>query len=48
MDKKRVLIELPIDLYEDVAKEANREERSIRSTINILIKRGMERRQQND
>lgn len=48
MDKKRVLIELPIDLYEDVVREAIREERSIRSTINILIKRGMERRQQND
>lgn len=48
MDKKRVLIELPMDLYEDVAKEANREQRSIRSTINILVKRGLERRQQND
>jgi len=48
MDKKRVLIELPMDLYEDVVKEATREQRSIRSTINILVKRGLERRQQND
>lgn len=48
MDKKKVLIELPIDLYEEVAKEANREQRSIRSTINILVKRGLERRQSNE
>ena len=48
MDKKRILIELPMDLYEDVAREANREQRSIRSTINILVKRGMERRGDNE
>lgn len=43
MNKKKILIELPMDLYEDVAKEANREQRSIRSTINILVKRGLEK-----
>lgn len=43
MERKKILIELPMDLYKHVAKEANREERSVRSTINILVKRGLEK-----
>lgn len=42
--KKKILIELPEDTYSSVAQEAEKEDRSVRSTINILIKRGLERK----
>ncbi len=42
--KKKILIELPEDIYSLVAQEAEKEDRSVRSTINILIKRGLERK----
>ena len=42
--KKKILIELPLELYKLVALEAQRDDRSVRSTINVLIKRGLERR----
>ena len=41
--KKKILIELPLELYDAVALEAQREDRSVRSAINVLIKRGLER-----
>lgn len=44
MEKKKILIELPIDLYARVMRLAEVEERSIRSMINILIKDGLKRR----
>ena len=38
MKGKKILIELPLDVYQDVVKIAKIEDRSIRGTINMLIK----------
>ena len=41
MEKKTILIELPMLVYEDVAALAKREERSVRYTIKRLVEEGL-------
>lgn len=41
MEKKAILIELPMSVYEDVAALAKREERSVRYTIKKLVEEGL-------
>ena len=41
MEKKAILIELPMPVYEDVAALAKREERSVRYTIKRLVEEGL-------
>lgn len=38
---KKILIELPMDIYSKILHEAKAEDRSVRSMINVYIKRGM-------
>ena len=38
---KKILIELPMDIYSKILHEAKSEDRSVRSMINVYIKRGM-------
>lgn len=41
MEKKTILIELPMSVYEDVAALAKHEERSVRYTIKRLVEEGL-------
>lgn len=41
MEKKAILIELPMSVYEDVAALAKSEERSVRHTIKRLVEEGL-------
>lgn len=38
---KKILIELPMDIYSKILYEAKAEDRSARSMVNVYIKRGM-------
>lgn len=40
-ETKKVLIELPIDLYKQVALKATLEDRSVRYIINKLVEEGV-------
>lgn len=41
MDSKKILIELPIDIYAEVARMAKADDRSVRSMVNKLVKDGL-------
>ena len=41
MEKKAILIELPMSVYEEVAALAKSEERSVRDTIKKLVEEGL-------
>lgn len=41
MEKKTILIELPMSIYEDVAALAKSKERSVRYTIKRLVEEGL-------
>ena len=41
MDSKKILIELPIDVYTKVARMAKADDRSVRSMVNKLVKDGL-------
>ena len=41
MEKKTILIELPMSVYEDVVALAKSEERSVRYTIKRLVEEGL-------